>query len=411
MKSDIDRNMELEKIDALLVIGPGDHNPAMVYITGGGHITQGSVVKGQGKKPILFHFSMERDEAARTGLETKNIDQYDYPNLLKEANGDAIKAMAERYSRMLRDVGICKGRIALYGHDDIAQNFSIFNELQNKCPEYEFIGYQENDVLRKAMATKDQYEVDRIKRMGSVVTSVIAKVADYLTGMKVNNKVLMHLDDSPVRISDVKRKINLWLAENDAENPEGTIFSIGRDAGIPHSCGIAEDVIELGKTIVFDIFPCEIGGGYYFDMTRTWCLGFVPDEVYRIYEDVSKVFSSMVNSLQLNRKFKDYQMAACKQFEDMGHPTVLNTTNTVNGYVHSLGHGLGLRVHEKPFSSFTASDNDILEVGSVFTLEPGLYYPDKEMGVRLEDTFYVNPQGNFVALAHHPKDILLSIKE
>ena len=56
------------------------------------------------------------------------------------------------------------------------------------------------------------------------------------------------------------------------ESAEGTIFAIGSDAGIPHSAGTHADEIRLGKTIIFDIFPQEAGGGYFFDFTRTWCL-------------------------------------------------------------------------------------------------------------------------------------------
>ena len=87
-----------------------------------------------------------------------------------------------------------------------------------------------------------------------------------------------------------KRRINLWLAERGADNPEGTIFAIGRDAGVPHSTGTASDPLRLGQTIVYDIFPCEAGGGYYYDFTRTWCLGYAPDAVQALYQDVLDVY-------------------------------------------------------------------------------------------------------------------------
>ena len=91
-----------------------------------------------------------------------------------------------------------------------------------------------------------------------------------------------------------KVSIDLLLAEAGVENPEGIIFSIGRDAGIPHSVGNPEDRIAVGKTIVFDIYPCQAGGGYFYDMTRTWCVGHVPDEVLAVYQDVRDCYDEMV---------------------------------------------------------------------------------------------------------------------
>ena len=89
----------------------------------------------------------------------------------------------------------------------------------------------------------------------------------------------------PLTIRDVKQRINLWLSERGAENPEDTIFAIGRDAGVPHSSGNPMTSLRLGQTIVFDIYPCEAGGGYFYDFTRTWCLGYAPDEVHCIIRD------------------------------------------------------------------------------------------------------------------------------
>ena len=78
--------------------------------------------------------------------------------------------------------------------------------------------------------------------------------------------------------------------------------------------------------------------------------------------------------------------------------------------MHSIGHGLGLDIHENPFSGMTASHADILVPGSVFTIEPGLYYPSRNIGVRIEDTVYLNQQEEFEILADYPYDLVLPIK-
>jgi len=84
-----------------------------------------------------------------------------------------------------------------------------------------------------------------------------------LTSRDVRNEVLLKEDGTPLTIGDVKEKINLWLAERRAVPTEGYIFSIGRDAGVPHSQGNPSDLLRLGQTIVFDIYPQEQGGGYF----------------------------------------------------------------------------------------------------------------------------------------------------
>ena len=222
--------------------------------------------------------------------------------------------------------------------------------------------------------------------------------------------MLVRKDGEPVTIGEIKRKINLWLGELGAENPEGTIFAIGRDSGIPHSIGTPEDPLQLGQTIVFDIYPCEHGGGYYYDFTRTWCLGYAPDETLAIYENVHTVYQQVFAELKWSQPCSYYQDLACKLFETQGHPTIKSDPKTQVGYVHGLGHGLGLHIHENPRFSLLSPDSMQLESGIVMTLEPGLYYPEKGIGVRLEDTLWFNPNGQIEVLAPYPMDLILPVK-
>ena len=104
MKSDIDCYMEEAGLEALLVIGAAAGNPPMVYFTGLAHLGHAELVKKRGEPPILFCQPMERDEAVRTGLRTRDISDYDPYRLLKEADGDQNRAMATRYTQMLRGV-------------------------------------------------------------------------------------------------------------------------------------------------------------------------------------------------------------------------------------------------------------------------------------------------------------------
>jgi Xaa-Pro aminopeptidase len=411
MKTDLDDLMKTRNLDALLITGPAHHNPAMFYMVGEVHISNADLIKKQGSPPILFYNSMERDEAAKTGMETKNLGDYRFNDLLKQSEGDFLEATVMRYKRMLEDLGLTSGRVALYGRIDAGSSYSIFSKLRDALPEIEFVGEFNDSLLLEAMSTKDEQEVERIRRMGAITTSVVGKTAEFITSHEVRGEILVKKDGQPLTIGDVKRKINLWLVERGADNPQGTIFALGGDAGVPHSAGTNSDPLRLGKTIVFDIFPCEAGGGYYYDFTRTWCLGYTPDEALRLYEQVYSVFNEIMGSLKAGLFCPDLQKRTCDLFEEMGHPTIQSDPQTQEGYVHGLGHGLGLNVHERPWFGKNATEKDVLVPGVVTTIEPGLYYPEREMGVRLEDTVWVRPDGQVEILAEYPLDFLLPLNK
>lgn len=411
MKADLDRYMKEHKIDILLVVGNAQHNPAMVYFTGGGHVNDAILIKKRGQEPVLFHNSMEREEAARTGLKTISFNKYPLADLLKEASGNHTEAIALRMRKMFNELRISTGRIGIYGEGDVGRFHTLFSRMQQLMPKLFFEGFFADEILLNARMTKDADEIERIRKMGQVTTDVVGKTADFLTSQKTKKGLLVHKDGSPITIGEVKRLINLWLAEHGVENPEGTIFAIGRDAGVPHSTGTASDALRLGQTIVYDIFPCEAGGGYFYDFTRTWCLGYAPDPAAKLFEEVKTVYDTLTKELLVNAPFMNYQKRTCELFAAMGHPTIMSSPGVEEGYVHSLGHGIGLNVHEKPWSTMTnPSPSDILAPNSVFTLEPGLYYPDKGMGVRIEDSLVVTPDGKFEILADYPKELVLPIK-
>ncbi len=411
MRSDLDVLMKKQKINGLLVTGPTQHNASMVYFTGLAHITNAYLFKKRGKAPLLVHPPMERDEAALTGLALKSFNDYPAAEFQKEAAGNAARLSALRLKKMLTDAGISKGSLALYGQNDLGSGWSIFSELQKEMPEITLIGFPQDELLMQAMMTKEEDEIARIRKMGRITTEVVAETADYLSSRKVKKGVLLKKNGDALEIRDIKRKIDLWLAERGAENPESTIFAIGRDAGVPHSSGNPNDILKTGQTIVFDIFPCEAGGGYFYDFTRTWCIGYATDSALKLYYDVRSAYQQVITALKPGAPFTDSQTLTCDIFQEQGHPTIREDVNTESGYVHSVGHGIGLRVHEKPWSGSIATATDRLLPGSVFTVEPGLYYPEEGMGVRLEDSVLAKADDTFEILAPYPLDFVIPARK
>ena len=412
MKKDLDRYMQEENVDALWVIGNMYSNPDMVYFTGIHHTTQVDLFKIRGKEPIAFHFvDMEREEAQRCGLEIHAYDEkYPLNEYLKKTGNRLLDAVVLRICDVLNDIGLTHGRVAISGWDNLASAWAQLSQLRELLPDLELVGFLQNSPIRMARMTKTVEEVEHIRAMGKLTTTVVGRVAEMLSSSPVRDEMLLNRDGDPLTIGQVKQFINLWLAELGADNPEETIFSIGRDGGVPHSTGNPSDILRLGQPIVFDIFPCEKGGGYFYDFTRTWCLGYAPDDVQQLYDQVLKVHHQIIGELEPNTPFKHYQIRTCQLFEEMGHETVMHKPQLSEGYVHSIGHGLGLDVHENPFSGTSSSKDDNLVPGSIFTIEPGLYYPSRKVGIRIEDTVYLNPQGKFEVLADYPYQLVLPVK-
>ena len=412
MKSDIDALMLSHNLDAILVLGDAEHNPPMYYLTGGGHISAATLFKKRGEAPLLVHNDMERGEAERTGLATRSYSEYPLDPELESA-GDMATALALQLKAILTEAGFDHGRMGVYGRLDIGTALAILMKLRELLPDVELVGeYGMTSIFTRAQETKDEGEVERIRRVGEITTEVVGLTAEYLTSREVGkDEVLLDEEGQPLKLGKVKEKIRLWVAERGAELPDGFIFSIGRDAGIPHSMGNPEDLMRLGQTIVFDIFPAEAGGGYFYDFTRTWSLGYATPQALELYSQVKEISEKVLENYDLNAPFPDYHRMTCEYFEARGHQSQLNTPAPREGYVHSLGHGVGLNIHERPGSRLTQGDDHRLAAGVVIASEPGLYYPDQGMGVRIEDTLWVRPDGRMEILAEYPYDFVLPMKK
>jgi Xaa-Pro aminopeptidase len=405
MKQDLDRLMEKRGLDAILIAGEAHGNPAMYYMTNG--TVGGYVVKKRGQEAVLLCSPIEREEAAASGLTIVNVAKYDFVTILREAE-DRLGAVVELYRRVFADLGV-SGRVGFYGLMDRGSAWVELNALDAQLEGIEVYGDFDVTLIDAARATKDAAEAERMREIGRRTCDIIGQTVEFLRSHDVKDGALAQADGTPLTIGRVHEQISRFIAEQRLEDPEGFIFSIGRDAGVPHNRGNPEDVVALGKTIVFDIFPCEAGGGYFADVTRTFCLGHASPEVEKAYRDVYECQAKLLEAYEVGTEARLYQQMTCEFFEIRGHPTVASDTQTESGYVHSLGHGLGLAVHEEPRFSDTPHNTDVLRPGHVFTCEPGLYYPDRGFGLRIEDDVWIDPEGLVHNLTDFPKELVIGL--
>jgi Xaa-Pro aminopeptidase len=152
--------------------------------------------------------------------------------------------------------------------------------------------------------------------------------------------------------------------------------------------------LGAGVPIVIDIWPEDEASACWADMTRTFVAGAGPaDDVVEMHRLSLEALEAVKAAARPGVTGRELYDIACDVFEAAGHKTQRTKPEgeTLNeGFYHSLGHGVGLEVHEYP--SLGRSGNDPLVPGDVIAVEPGTYRPDYG-GVRLEDLLLITPDG------------------
>jgi len=390
MKKDLDKIMKEHRVDAIYAEGKSSKNATMHYLLNGVNIS-GIFVKQRGKRPYVIHSSLEREVAEQTGYRLINWNIFNTKKIA-ERHGDKIKTSAELIKQILEHSKI-KGTIAFCGATNMGLAYNILRRLCKICRDVEVYYEKDRDIVMTARATKDSSEVQRIKKAGQAVTGAFNNVIKTVRDFKVKKNTIMKDRKHSLRIGDVRSMLQMELLARGYINSEGMIVAQGRDAGVPHNAGNDRESVKLGKTMVFDIYPQELGGGYFFDFTRTICFGSAPKHIRELYAIVKEAQDLVFDECRVGRLNRQIETTLCRFFKKHGHPTFLSDPKTQKGYCHSLGHGLGLNVHEKPIFGLLRTNKNRIARGQVFTIEPGLYYPDKGYGIRLEDVAYVNQRG------------------
>jgi Xaa-Pro aminopeptidase len=178
---------------------------------------------------------------------------------------------------------------------------------------------------------------------------------------------------------------------------EGAICAPGPQAADPHMIGTGP--LHAGEPIVMDIFPQHKESRYWADMTRTVCKGEPVPEIRRMYELVMRAQDAGIKALrpgvtgrEVHEMVEDMIFAAgydtLRPGQQHGKPA---NGALPKGFIHGLGHGVGLEIHEAP--SVGRGGAKPLEVGDVVTVEPGVYDPEIA-GVRLEDMLVITEGGS-----------------
>jgi Xaa-Pro aminopeptidase len=392
MKCDIDGLMEERGLDALIVTGKVLGNPPLKYLVGGAGLTSGVIVKKRGEREVLIHGVMEREEAASTGFELMDFEAFGLMEIMREGKGP-LETQKEFLRRVIGGLGI-RGRVGMYGRVEVSRYYPLLDDLRKEVKEVEWVRDAEDGIFARARVTKAHEEVEAIRSVGERVAKVIQGLVDYLCSLERMDGALVRQDSGEVLlIRDLKRLITLSLAREGLLEEEETICSIGYDTAVPHNRGKGDDAVTSGRPIILDVFPADARTGYHYDVTRSMVIGEAPEGYEALYKDVKGACEVGERRLREGESASAVNAAVNDYFEAGGHPTLRTPGNLTDGYIHSLGHGIGLDVHEEPSLGLSAGVQDRLKKGMVFTIEPGLYYPDRSVGVRIEDVYWINDEG------------------
>lgn len=234
-------------------------------------------------------------------------------------------------------------------------------------------------AVTRQVASKEPGEVDRIRKTQSITEEVFDALLGFLTPGMTEREVAAEIVYQHLRRG----------AESVSFDP---IVASGPNGARPHGRP-TERTLREGELVVIDM-----GGfrnGYASDMTRTIALGDPGAEARAGYEVVLRAQRAALQAASAGMTGKELDAVARDLIEDAGYG---------EAFSHGLGHGLGLEVHEWPRVSHTVEDE--LPAGACVTIEPGVYVPEADFGVRIEDIVVLRSGGS-ENLTRSPKELIV----
>lgn len=243
--------------------------------------------------------------------------------------------------------------------------FQLHHELTEALRE---VGAELTPVLglvEALRAVKDEDELELIARAVAVADAGIGHIRDVLRPGLTETGIAWELEK--------------YLREHGAESLAfPTIVAAGENAALPHHRA-SDRPVQAGEPVIID-FGATVNG-YRSDCTRTLCVGPADGRFAEIYDLVLRAQLAGIDAVRAGPKGGEVDAVARDLIAEAGYG---------EQFGHSLGHGIGLEVHELPF--LRNKGEDVLEPNMVVTIEPGVYLPGWG-GVRIEDMAIVRPDG------------------
>lgn len=234
-----------------------------------------------------------------------------------------------------------------------------------------------SNAINHLRTIKDDEEVSCIRKAQEIAEKSLDELLPFIREGRTEREIALEL--------------NRLMFANGAEDLSfETIVLSGKNTSMPH--GVPSDrKIENGEFVLMDFGA--VWNGYHSDMTRTICVGEPDEEMKKVYNIV----------LDAQLAALEYARAGITGKElDKISRDIIKKAGYGDNFGHSLGHGVGLEIHEKPNAS--PNNNCVLEKNSVVTVEPGIYIEGK-FGIRIED-FVILTENGCDNLTKYAKNII-----
>jgi Xaa-Pro aminopeptidase len=224
---------------------------------------------------------------------------------------------------------------------------------------------------------KNESELAGVRRAQAAAQNAMGKIRD-------------RLREGDVTCEDLQAVALRSFSEDGVIAPDMVIVSHGAQTAVGHEPG--HGAISESEAVIADLYPQDPESGCYADMTRTFCIGEPPEELVRYHALVKEALDRAVDAVRPGLRGSELHRIVCELFQEHGFPTQLTKDPDKpleDGFFHSLGHGVGLEVHELPSLGRLGTE---LVAGDVLAVEPGLYRKGFG-GCRLEDLVLVTDGG------------------
>ncbi len=324
---------------------------------------------------VLTSFEVSRVEPI--GVKAHPYEEFGYDELIEQGL-PRHQVLMETMVKAVQELGVAEAVVPY--------NFPL--ELADRLRAAGVELKPDRELFAQRRRVKNETELEGIRKAQRGTEAGMAAARDMLRAAEASNGVVM-LEGEPLTSERIKARIIEVFNDHDLVSDE-MIVAHGGQAASGHDMGSGP--IAPGESVVIDLFPRDRETGCYADMTRTFVVGEIPDELAEYHRLVHEALMRSLEAVKAGEEGRTVFELVCDVFHEAGYPTQLSKQPgevLSSGFFHGLGHGVGLEVHEPPSLS---RDPSTLVAGDVVTLEPGLYR-EGWGGVRLEDLVLVTENG------------------
>jgi len=247
--------------------------------------------------------------------------------------------------------------------------------LKELAPEAEFSDCSQ--AVTSARMIKDSEEVRRIQKACDIASRTAEKIPEWL--------------EEGIRENEVAAEMEYFMAKSGSSSPSfETISSFGKNSAEPHYTA-GQSVLGQDMFALFDFGATYMR--YISDLTRTFFFGTPSQKDKDMYETVRRAQQIGFDSIEAGRPLSEPHINVADY---------INSTKFEGRFIHSLGHSIGLSVHEPV--RFSPLQEGVMEPGMVITVEPGVYLPGYG-GVRIEDDVLIKKDGIKI-LTSAPRELM-----